>query len=166
MKRALLITWAFAAAVALLNIGTLWPLILTPLALVSFTTWIDFLLGPLGVGVLAALLAWQARQKVIAMNFAFWFAFFASAEALRSRMMAEALPAQAICTETHSFVRSLTFAGDAFQFDVHAAAVVGDTVKVWSYREMDFFDIPPTLYRNLDFTACRDAVQALLEKPE
>lgn len=168
MKRAFLITWAFAALISLVNLSALWGLAVLPLLIVAlpyFMTWSDFLIGPLGVGILAALLTWQARRSVVAVNIAFWFAFIASADAWRSRLMAEAVPEGAACVETHSFLRSLTFADEEYQFDVHAAVVIGAEVKVWSYRELDFFELPWTIYRNLDFTDCRDSVQTLLEKP-
>lgn len=168
MKRALFITWAFAAAVSLLNIGTLWPLIVTPLALVSFTKWMGFLAVPLGCAAVAALLALLIRRNAILVNVVFWLAFFAAAEVSRSLAMGTAGLAYhklSRCIEEHRFIRSLTFAADEYQFDVHAAAVtVDDRVMLWSYSEMDYWEAPRAAYENLDFTDCRETVQALLEK--
>jgi len=164
MKRAILITWAFASVVALLNLTALWPLIVTPLALMSFGKWMGFLAVPFGCAVAAAVLAFAIRRHVVLVNLVFWLAFFTSAEVWRKLSMVDTnLAESAVCFEQHGFFRSLTFAGHEYQFDVHAAYVMEDRVMLWSYAETAYWEAPREAYRNLDFAACRHHVQVLLE---
>ena len=165
MKRWVLVTWGFAAAVALLNLSALWPLIVTPLAPLSFLRWWDFLAVPLAIGAVAALALLSVRRSAIAVNLAFWIAFVVSAEIWRTISLTDpALAADALCAEQNSFIRSLTFAAEDFQTDVHAAYVMPDRVMLWSYAERAFREVGPGIVRNLDFTKCREAVLALQEK--
>lgn len=154
-------TWAFAAAVALINPGGLYPLALPPLAVAEFAPWGAFLRSPLIVAAVAAFVALLMRRSALVTNAVFWVVFFSAAEVWRGITMGAAMPASASCSETHSFLRSLTFARHEYQFDVHAAAIADGRVMLWSYRDMDFFEIGANTYRNLDFVKCRDAVNAL-----
>jgi len=165
MIRALIITWAFAAAISLLNFSGLWPLIVTPLAPLAFERWLPFLAVPLCVAAVAALAALAVKRSAILVNIVFWLAFFGAAEGWRVLKMADfVVPENSVCSEQNSFVHSLTFAYQPYQFDVHAAFILRDRVMLWSYAEMDYFEIGPNTYRNLNFAECHDAVQALLEK--
>lgn len=165
VKRAVLLTWAGAAIVSVLNPSLLWPLTVPPLAPLAFYRWLPFLWVPLCAGLAAASLSLLLRRSIILANIAFWGVFFLSAELWRAHLMSAALPENAICAERHSFIRSLTFGGNVpLQFDVHAAAVLDGGVRVWSYRAMTFFEIGPGIYGNLDFSQCREAVNFLMAK--
>lgn len=167
MKKAVLFTWAFAAAVSLLNFGTLWPLLVTPLAPLSFERWLPFLVVPLGIAAALALITFLIRRNVILINVVFWLGFFGAAEAWSMvKKFHSTWGKQNYCYEESSFLHSLTFANHAYQFDIHAAYILPDRVMLWSYADMDYFEVGPNIYRNLDFAECRSAVQALLEKNE
>lgn len=166
MKQALIITWGYAAAVSLLNLGALWPLIVTPLALVSFTKWMSILIVPLEWAVVAATVSFFIFRNAIVVNSAFWLVFFVSAEIWRSVSMVDiGIAKHALCAEQNSFIGSLTIADEEYLFVPHAAYILADDrVMLWSYAEMAYWEAPRAAFENLDFTTCRSAVLAILEK--
>lgn len=51
--------------------------------------------------------------------------------------------------ETHSFLKSLQNAPNAFQFFLHAAAWKDCKPYAWSYREMRFYELPDAAAQNV-----------------
>ena len=49
----------------------------------------------------------------------------------------------------HSFFRSIRVAPSEFQFDLHAAALKRCKPYGWSYRTMDFYELPPNVAVNV-----------------
>ena len=150
---------AFSAGVATLNLDMLWPIILPPLAPLVAAPWFDFLALPLAAASAGGVITAIGRGGVVAANLVFWLVFFATAEWRRIELMMP--PGQGgppDCIEATPFLRSLTFAGEPFQFQLHAAYVRDGRVMLWSYRDLGWFEIGPNTYRNLEFDECRDAI--------
>jgi hypothetical protein len=60
----------------------------------------------------------------------------------QDRMSSRADQLGATCLARHSFSQSLRFAGEEFQWDLHASARIDGTWHGWSYAQDDFYLIP------------------------
>ena len=135
MIRAILITWGFAFAVALLNLSMLLPLAFPPLIWLAmiYERWLPFLIVPIVAGVIAAVLSLTWRRSAVLFNLSFWVVFFTSAELWRVDRMNAAEPKNPVCVERYSFLHSLTIAGRSGTSELHAAVVTQDgRVALWS----------------------------------
>ena len=68
------------------------------------------------------------------------------AEAARARRIAQFSPDY---VHTNRFTDSLRQAPREWQFFLHALAVKDCQLYAWSYREMDFYHLPPSVVKNL-----------------
>lgn len=122
---------------------------------------IDFLgpplLGAAGVAVICAgVVGVIARRAPLVVHLAVLFSVFGGvflvwAEARRSHLMAAAIAGIAPdCSRQSSFLASIRTAGAWPQFFVHALLKKGDSIQIWSYREMKFVELPDSARANIE----------------
>jgi hypothetical protein len=121
---------------------------------------IDFLgpplLGAAGVAVICAgLVGVIARRAPLVVHLAVLFSAFGGvflvwAEARRSHLMEAAIAAIAPdCSRQGSFLSSMRAVGDWPQFRVHAILKKGNSIQIWSYREMKFIELAEAARANI-----------------
>jgi len=165
-SKILLPTWLFWAAVSLLNFSFLGGLAIPPLLFLG-----DFYLKSLSFAIWPAVVASCAAtviairlfrngkgslvNKTIGINAIFLVAFLASAEvrtAIAMRTAAQELRFD--CFDGRPFFVSLLRAGEEFQFRPHAVGNIGSEFYLWSYRDMRFFPVPESIWKNLELGRC------------
>jgi hypothetical protein len=164
----LLATWLFWLLVSFWNFGFLMPFgvpLLLPFAPRFYAPFENFFHWPLRVGAGAALITALVFIGIprgillfvatLAVNLAFLVAFVSTAEIRHFQSVAAALSeVQPDCSQSRSFLSSLSIAGGEFQTDPHGVYRKGDRVFLWSYRDQAFFEVPVTIYKNLDLGRC------------
>lgn len=123
--------------------------------------YIDFLgpplLGAAGVAVICAgLVGVIARRAPLMVHLAVFLSIFGGvllvwAESRRSHLMQAGLSAIAPdCSRQISFLGSMRAAGAWPQFSVHAILKKGNSIQIWSYREMKFVELADRARANIE----------------
>lgn len=164
VSKAILATWLFWLAISFWNPGLLGalPLLpvlpLTPAALNYYGRFLDFLFLPIGLAaaMAAIFIVRRARGRstivtTVLANAIFLATLLLAAEGWRYIAMHRALAAaEPDCWYVRPFITSIAIGGREFNHASHALYRKGDQIFVWSYRDVGFFEVPETTYRNLD----------------
>jgi hypothetical protein len=163
VSKIVLATWLFWLAVSSWNFGLLGGLLLLPVLPLSpavldyYGRFLDFLFLPIGLAAAVAVVfiarRGRGRSTIVTTalaNAIFLATLLLAAEGWRYVVMHRALAAaEPDCWYARSFVSSIALGGKEFNTSSHALYRKANRVFVWSYRDIGFFEVPETTYRNL-----------------
>ena len=134
---------------------------------------IELLVISLSAGFVIALLIYfllkvnwvQAYKLLVALiSFGITSIIVAAAlsSAIRTQKIAELAPDK---IETNNFIKSLHNTPKDFQFYTHAIAVKDCKHYAWSYRELDFYELPDSIARNVTHGEWYNECNKVLPEP-
>jgi hypothetical protein len=127
----------------LINLERYWTFF-APIAYVAFATAAIVFLGLIFVRY--RIRCWMPTFIAVAMFAVFW-----TGGEMRTRFLQDAAIAKWSfdCVSKKSFVHSLNIGGEEFQFDLHTSAMKDGKSYGWSFKTLDFYEIPQSVLSNI-----------------